>query len=81
MKQICYTVIFSSNSEALDVCSYWKESDARTNIRIDAETKIKSLIKERYKPVLSDFGDDYMKVYVPDTNIHYEWEVVSSSIE
>jgi len=79
--QECYIVIHSNHVAGHDVCAFWTEEKARKSIDLEVDYVKASLVRQGYQPkeqrdALGDPG-----VYVPDTDIYYEWRVFCTTIE
>lgn len=80
-KATCFTVVHTNYAEGASVYGYWDEHSAKENITTDANTEMKSLKGEGYAPVMLENPDGTIEVYVPDSDIHYEWTIYKMSIE
>lgn len=45
------------------------------------ETVIANLRVEGYQPVIKEWSEDSAEIYVPDSDIYYEWNIVQSHLE
>lgn len=81
MNKPCYFVFFSSSHEASDAYVFQSEAQAKQDIREDAETEFAELKKEGWNPVFLEYSDTHLEVYIPDTNIYFEWTIEQSAAE
>ena len=76
----CFIVLFSSNSEGIDAYAFYKENDAKKSILDDCEILENELRTRGYDPVVLCKRTGDREIYVPDTDLYYEWTIHESSI-
>lgn len=76
----CFIVLHGNYAEGSDAYAFWNEDDARKSVNEDVDTVVKSLVEEGYEPTILRHGPDSVEVYVADSGIYYEWEIVISDI-
>lgn len=79
--QTCFIVIHRNYADGTDAYAFWNEANARKSVSDDINITVKSLKDGGYKDVKVLEWTDEWAVYVPDTDIYYEWSVGKSSIE
>lgn len=79
--QACFIVIHRNYADGTDAYAFWNEASARKSILDDVNITVRSLKDSGYKDVEVLERTDECEVYVPDTDIYYEWSVSTSSIE
>lgn len=80
MKAACFIVVHRNYADGADACAFWNEEDARKSISEDIDVTVKRLKESGYEVKLLERLDEW-EVYVPDTDIYYEWSVGQSTIE
>lgn len=79
MKEDCYIVEHRNYADAASVCAFRRAEDAKKEIEEDVSETVKSLSEQGHEvEILKSF--DRIEVYVPDSDIYYEWELFESSI-
>lgn len=76
----CYIVVHRNYADGCMAHAFRNEEDARKDVEDDKRDTVKSLIEQGYTPRVTD-GQDSSEVYVPDSGIYYEWEIIGSSIQ
>lgn len=79
-KEKIVSVIHSNYAEGTDAYAFRDEKIAKRSVDADVETEVKSLTEEGYKPVILR-REDGATVYVPDSDIYYEWEIIETTLE
>lgn len=75
----CFVVVHRNYSEGTDAYAFFNEEDAKKCVHEDVNTEVISLKEEGYEPVVLDrFGSK--EIYVPDSDIYYEWEILNTTI-
>lgn len=80
MKAACFIVVHSNYADGTDAYAFWNEEDARKSILEDVDATVESLKESGYEVRCLERLDEW-EVYVPDTDIYYEWSVEKSTIE
>ena len=73
-------VIHSNYSEGTDAYAFWDEKTAEESVNTDVELVAKDLTDQGHKPTILRRPSG-ATVYVPDSNIYYEWEILKTTIE
>ena len=68
----CYTVI--------DVYSFWNKEDAERSVKDDVQTELANLREAGRERIEVQETLDGATIYVPDTDIYYEWTIVETDI-
>lgn len=76
----CFVVVHRNYAEGADAYAFWDENDAKKSVEDDAETIVEDLTAQGYEPVIVKNGWDTAEVYVPDSDIYYEWSIIVSAI-
>lgn len=76
----CFMVIDSSYDVGLNVYAFWSHEDAGKSVREDAQTVMTDLEEQGYERIEVLEEIDSTTIYVPDTDIYYEWEICESEI-
>lgn len=76
----CSIVVHRNYAEGTDACAFWDEKDARKSVKEDVDTEVKSLIEEGYEPTTLWHNQNSVEVFVTDSDIYYEWEIIGSQI-
>lgn len=79
-KEEIIVVIHSNYAEGTDAYAFRDEKMAERSVDADVETEVKSLTKEGYKPKILHRPSG-ATVYVPDSDIYYEWEILKTTLE
>ena len=79
-KKECYVLICHYCTGDDGVMVYWKESDAYRTMIEDMENEIAYLQREGYEFVSAE-NFDSAELYVPDTDIYFDWHIVKTIIE
>lgn len=77
----CYIIRCDNYADGKDAVVYRTEPAARTAMNADIEATIHELEEQGYKPVKAIHSEYAVDVYVPDSDIYYEWELISSTIK
>lgn len=80
MKETCFIVVHRNYADGADAYAFWNEEDARKSVSEDIDVTVKSLKESGYEVKLLERLDEW-EVYVPDTDIYYEWSIGQSTIE
>ena len=76
----CYIVVHRNYADGCMAHAFRNEEDARKDVEDDKRDIVKSLLDQGYTPRVTDVQDS-SEVYVPDSGIYYEWEIIGSSIQ
>ena len=79
--RVCYVLSCSCYSSDNGVSVYWDEHKAFKAMLAELETEIVNLQQEGYTNFESAENDHNALLYVPSTNIYYEWDIVETTIE
>lgn len=80
-KQEIIVVVHSNYAEGTtDAYAFWDEKIAKESVNADVETEVKSLTEEGYKPAVLRRPSG-VTVFVPDSGIYYEWEILNTTLE
>lgn len=79
-KQEIIVVIHSNYAEGRDAYAFWDKKTAQKSVDADVKTEVKNLTEEGRVPVTL-YNLNNVTVYVPDTDIYYEWEIINTTIE
>lgn len=79
MKEECYIVVHRNYADGTMAYAFRNEEEARKDIDDDVSETVQSLSEQGYKAVALK-GLEGSEVFVPDSDIYYEWELVSSTI-
>lgn len=77
----CYAVIDSSYDVGMNTYAFWSREDAEKSVRDDVQTVVASLKEEGYEHIEVLEQPDRTDVYIPDTDIYYEWSINEMEIE
>lgn len=77
----CYTVVDSSYDVGRDTYAFWSHEDADKSIEADVRTVVADLKAQGYERVEVLRHPDSASVYVPDSDIYYEWEIHETDIQ
>lgn len=77
----CYIVVHSNYAEGVDTYAFATMERAKKSIDADVETVMANLRMEGYQPVIKERSEDSAEIYVPDSDIYYEWNIVQSHLE
>jgi len=78
--QKCYVVADSSYDIGLSTYAFWCEEHAKKSVQEDVETVKADLASQGYERVEVLEKIDGTTVYVPDTDIYYEWTICETDI-
>ena len=76
----CYTVIDTSYDVGINIYSFWRRENAERSIKDDVQTELTNLRKAGRERIEVQDTLDGATVYVPDTDIYYEWAIVENDI-
>lgn len=76
----CYTVVDSSYDVGLSTYAFWYEEHAKKSIQDDVQTVKADLATQGYERIEVLEKTDSTVVYVPDTDIYYEWTICETEI-
>lgn len=76
----CFIVVDSNYAEGMTAYAFWKEDEARKSVNDDVETVVKDLTEQGYNPTVLRRDCDSVEVYVADSDIYYEWNIITSEI-
>ena len=79
-KKKCYALMCETYSGS-DVSIYWDEHAAFKAMLADLETEIANLQRMGNTKFESAENDHNALLYVPGTDIYYEWDIVETTIE
>ena len=79
-KEEIIVVIHSNYAEGTDAYAFRDEKVAEKSVNADVEVEMKSLTEEGYKPKILRRPSG-ATVYVPDSDIYYEWEILKTTLE
>lgn len=77
----CYTVIDTSYDVGINVYSFWCKEDAKRSIKDDVQTELINLREAGRERIEVQETLDGATIYVPDTDIYYEWRIVETDIQ
>lgn len=80
MVKECYIVICTNYSDGKDAFAFMYETDARKSVDENIETVLDKLTEQGYEPVIIQPNSDSAEIYVADSDIYYEWQIVLSTI-
>ena len=78
--QECFIVVHTNYADGIMAYAFWTEEDAKKDIDRDVEAVVDSLVTQGYDPEVTH-GTDSAEIYVADSNIYYEWSIVTSQIK
>jgi len=76
----CFVVVHRNYAEGTDAYALWEAKTAEKSVNSDVEVEFRSLHEEGYKPVVLR-RESGATVYVPDSDIYYEWDIFETPIE
>ena len=76
----CFIVVHRNYAEGTDAYAFWTEKWAEKSVNEDVNTEFTILCHEGYNPVILRRPSG-ATVYVNDTDIYYEWEILKTTIE
>lgn len=76
----CFIVAHRNYADGLMAYAFFDEKDARMDVEEDVAETVDALLRQGYEPTTIRDGEDDVEVYVADSDIYYEWSVISSSI-
>lgn len=79
MEKKCYVLICNGYNADNSVSAYWDKADAHKAMLNELDTEIKSLEAEGYK-IREGYSSCTAEVYVPDTDIYYDWIIEETTI-
>ena len=79
-KKKCYALMCETHSGS-DIAIYWDKYTAFKAMIRDLETEITNLQRMGEKGFESAENDHNALLYVPGTDIYYEWDIVETTIE
>ena len=65
---------------AIDVYSFWNKEDAERSVKDDVQTELANLREAGRERIVVQETLDGATIYVPDTDIYYEWTIVETDI-
>ena len=77
----CYTVIDTSYDVGVNIYSFWRREDAERSIKDDVQTELVNLREAGRERIEVQETLDGATIYVPDTDIYYEWAIVENNIQ
>lgn len=77
----CYTVIDTSYDVGINIYSFWRREDAERSIKDDVQTELVNLREAGRERIEVQETLDGATIYVPDTDIYYEWAIVENDIQ
>lgn len=80
-KQPCFIVIHKNYAEGVDAYAFQTEDKALASIRQDARTMMAELEQQGYSPRCVGCAATEISVYVPDSDIYYDWACIPSHVE
>lgn len=75
----CYVLIFDSYSDGRCASVYWNEQDAYRTMVEDRNIEIINLENSNYNFRVVE-NDTSVELYVPDTDIFFEWHIEEAAI-
>lgn len=78
--QNLFIVVSQSYSEGTTACAFWERESAEKYVNQDLEMVIKELTEQGYTSHTILRCTDSIEVYVADSNIYYQWEIIPSSV-
>ncbi len=75
----CFVVICNSYSGDDSVSVFWNEADAYKCMIEEMETEIANLQNSGYKFVSAE-NDISAELYVPDSDIYFDWNIAETTI-
>ena len=76
----CFIVVHSNYDEGMTAYAFWKEDEAKKSVNEDVDTVVKDLTEQGYKPTVLWRDLDRVEVYVADSDIYYEWNIIINEI-
>lgn len=76
----CFIVVHSNYDEGMTAYAFWKEDEAKKSVNEDVDTVVKDLTEQGYNPTVLRRGCDSVEVYVADSDIYYEWNIIITEI-
>ena len=76
----CFVVVHRNYAEGLDAYVFRNEDEVKKSVNEDVGTVVKSLTEEGYKPTVLRDACDGVEVYIADSSIYYEWNIITSSV-
>lgn len=81
MSKGCYIVLHQNYAEGGDAYAFYSKEQAKKELEADVRLTVQNLEQDGYSPVWLTDACDGHEVYVPDTDIYYEWSIIPSTIE
>lgn len=79
--EVCFIVVHRNYAEGVDAYAFYDKTDAETAVSEEVATEVRSLKEQGYELIaMTKNATGGAEVYVPDTNIYYEWEIIVSGI-
>lgn len=79
--RVCYVLSCNCYSGDDSAFVYWDEHTAFKAMLAELETEITNLQRMGYTEFESAENDHNALLYVPGTDIYYEWDIVETTIE
>ena len=76
----CFIVVHSNYDEGMTAYAFWKEDEAKKSVNEDVDTVVKDLTEQGYNPTVLRRNLDSVEVYVADSDIYYEWNIIITEI-
>lgn len=64
-----------------DSYAFRNKEKALTDVKNDMYNTINILESQGYKPEIAQDTDFHKEIYVPDTGIYHEWNIIRSTLE
>lgn len=77
----CYIILHKNYEEGESAYAFYKRQDAERSVREDAKTVEADLKEQGYSPMVLDGTYGNITIFVPDTDIYYEWSIAESDIQ
>lgn len=77
----CYTVVDSSYDAGQDTYAFWSHEDAEKSVETDVQAVTADLKAQGYESIRVLRHPDSAEMYVPDTDIYYEWAIHETEIQ
>lgn len=65
----------------INIYSFWRREDAERSIKDDVQTELVNLREAGRERIEVQETLDGATIYVPDTDIYYEWAIVENNIQ
>ena len=76
----CYTVVDTSYDVGINVYSFWRRQDAEQSVKDDVQTELTNLREAGREQIEVQETPNGATIYVPDTDIYYEWTIMETDI-